>query len=119
MLTELIKFIVLRPINVDQISSFSGEIKTYIRMLYVHTGCGKMQKGGLRWLAHALSGLPTKIQPYVIDEIHVIEPKVRLNFRVGKFKLACKLVDALGSLGANFWQVHREIFKKMINHNDL
>jgi len=58
MVSEILQFYVLRPNNVEQQSSFSGKVKTKVRLIYLHTGCGTFSKGGLRIFAEATSRLP-------------------------------------------------------------
>jgi hypothetical protein len=61
MVAETLKFYCLRPDNVEQISSFSSRVKAKVRLIYLHSGVGALQVGGLRMLAEAIASLPREV----------------------------------------------------------
>lgn len=60
-LKEVIEFIALRPINSEFRDSFSSQINTKIRFIYIHTGVSSMSKGGLRLISKAIVKVPKEI----------------------------------------------------------
>lgn len=61
MLLDVITYVSLRPTNLEQNDSFSNDIKSKLRFIYIHTGVGSMGKGGLRQIAKAFSMIPKDI----------------------------------------------------------
>ena len=54
MVHEILEFFVVRPTNL-------GQIKSKVRLIYIHSGVGTWQKGGLKVIAKGTSKLPEKI----------------------------------------------------------
>ena len=110
---QILEFFALRPTNQEQVSSFSGQIKTKVRLIYIHSGVGTWQKGGLRLVAKATSRLPESIQRDIVDQINVVQSKFYLN---GRLKFA-KLSNLIGIGNSSSLDPH--IFNSIKYFNDL
>ena len=119
MVAEILKFYCLRPDNVEQISSFSDRIKAKVRVIYLHSGVGALQVGGLRVLAEAIASLPREVQRDFLDEVHIVESRLRLKLRVSNVRLASKLADSVNWLRGRFFALNGELFKKVHEHNSV
>lgn len=117
-LTSMIEFVSLRPNNIELQDSFSPSIKTKINLIYIHTGVGSMGKGGLRLISKAISKVPKNIQGEIVNEIHVIDSKIRLNYRIGKARLVSKLSD-MGLFGNSIHGLSIALFQKIQVHQNL
>ena len=117
-LTSLIEFVSLRPNNIELQDSFSPSIKTKINLIYIHTGVGSMGKGGLRLISKAIAKVPKSIQGEIVDEIHVLDSKTRLNWRIGRAKIVSKLSD-MGLFGNSINGLSTSLFQKIQVHQNL
>lgn len=61
MLYDIISYSSLRPTNLEQNDSFSNNVKSKVRFVYIHSGVGSLGKGGLRQIAKAMAMIPKAI----------------------------------------------------------
>lgn len=85
-------------------------------MIYVHTSASAFSKGGLRLIHKAISKVPKQIQADIVDAVYIINSKTRLNFRLTKAKVLCKIAET-GLFGKDDLNFH--IFRLMQKFDNI
>lgn len=119
MLYDIISYSSLRPTNLEQNDSFSDHVKSKMRFVYIHSGVGTMGIGGLRQIAKAMAMIPKEIQPDIVDQVHIVESRMRLNFRLTKAKILSKLAKIGGAIGSSIMPLNGRMFTKIKYHASI
>ena len=72
-------------------------VQNQIIVIYVHSGVGSIQNGGLKIFASAISNQPTIKQKDLVKDIHVIQSTVWLNLRVKRAKFLSLMAQKTGA----------------------
>ena len=94
MISECFQYFILRNTNGNTRSSFSGQIKSRIKFIYIH-GVKNLQKGGLKIIRQAIQLLHKNYQQ-AVDEIIIVDTNFMLDLRIKKIKAFSFMSSTIG-----------------------
>jgi hypothetical protein len=77
----------------------SIKIKAKLNIIYIHSGVGSFQKGGLTNFKNATQRMPKELHPHLINEMHIINKSIYSSIRISVAKLGVKTSKIASIIG--------------------